>query len=345
MTEVGSLLTIKDIARLSGVSVSTVSRVLNDRPDVSEESRRRVRAVIQAENYIPNNSARDLVRINSDAIGLIVRGVQNPFYTDIIHAIERVLEAAGCTMVMRQIGFSDDEIEAGAVMQREKRLRGIIFLGGRSDYTPEELARVTVPYVLCSYTNSYGTLDPNTYSSVSICDEDAAYTAVNELIANGHRRIAALIAAKDDSAISQLRYQGYCRALHEHGLALCDALVFSTGESFAIEDAYRTMDAALEQADDFTALFTIADDMAIGAMRALREHGKDIPGDVSVVAIDGIAVSEYIHPMLSTVCQPKEELGTKSAELLLDVIEGRGGHEQVTLPTTFRAGASIRRLG
>ncbi|MBE7005492.1 MAG: LacI family transcriptional regulator [Ruminococcaceae bacterium] len=338
------MLTIKDIARLSGVSVSTVSRVLNDRPDVSEESRGRVRAVIEAENYIPNNTARDLVRINSESIGLVVRGVQNPFFTDIIHAIESALDAAGYTMVMRQIGSTDDEVEAGAVMQREKRLRGLIFLGGRSDYTPEELARVTVPLVFCSYTNSCGTLDADSYSSVSICDEDAAYAAVNILIESGHRRIAALIADTDDSSISQLRYQGYARALAEHGIELTPELVFSTGNSFMIEDAYHTMKAALEKTDDFTAVFAIADDMAIGAMRALHEHGLSIPEDVSVVAIDGITVSEYIQPMLSTLCQPKAELGAKSVELLLNVIEGRGGHEQVTLPTSFRAGASIRKL-
>lgn len=339
------MLTIKDIARLSGVSVSTVSRVLNDRPDVSEESRSRVRAVIAEENYIPNNTARELVRINSESIGLIVRGVQNPFFTDIIHAIENALEAAGYTMVMRQIASTDDEIEAGAVMQREKRLRGVIFLGGRSDYTPEELGRVTVPFVFCSYTNSCGTLDKTQYSSVSICDEDAAYTAVNKLIESGHERIAALIADSDDSSISQLRYQGYCRALKEHGIPLRPEMVFSTGDSFKIEDAYRAMAAGLKTADDFTALFAIADDMAIGAMRALREHGRVIPTDVSVVAIDGITVSEYIQPMLSTLCQPKEELGTKSVELLLDMIEGRGGHKQVTLPTAFRTGASIRKIG
>ena len=338
------MLTIKDIAKLANVSVSTVSRVLNDRPDVSEESRRRVRAVIEENHFIPSNTARDLVRVNPDTIGLIVRGMQNPFYTDIILAIESALETAGYTMVMRQIGFSDNEIEAGAVMQREKKLRGIIFLGGRSDYSPAELARVSVPYVLCSYTNACGTLDKNAYSSVSICDEDAARGAVEKLIESGHRRIAALVADTDDSTISQLRYQGYCRALREHDIPLREELVFTTGDSFAIEDAYRAMDEALTRTTDFTALFAIADDMAIGAMRALREHGREIPDDCSVIAIDGLAVSEYIHPMLSTLCQPKTELGAKSVELLLDMIEGRGGHQQLTLPTTFRTGASIRSI-
>ena len=338
------MLTIKDIAKLANVSVSTVSRVLNERPDVSEESRRRVRAVIEAHHYVPNNTARDLVRINSDAVGLIVRGVQNPFFTDIIAAIERALYAAGYTMVVRQIGFSDDEVAIGAVMQREKRLRGIIFLGGRSNYTPEEVAQLSVPFVLCSYPNAFGTLDKAAYSSVSIDDERAARDAVDELIRSGHRRIAALVAEKDDSAISELRYRGYCRALQEHAIALDDALVISTGDSFTIKDAYRAMAEHLARNDDFTALFAIADEMAIGAMRALREHGRDIPADCSVIAIDGIAVSEYIHPMLTTLCQPGEELGARSAELLLANIEGCGAHAQLTLPTRLRRGASIQAI-
>ena len=112
-------MTIKDIAKLSGVGVSTVSRVLNDRPDVSEESRRRVLEVIAEHNYLPNNSARSLVRTKSDTVGLVVRGVQNPFYTDIIRAIEHKLDLAGYTMVMRQIASGDDEVKCGAVMERE----------------------------------------------------------------------------------------------------------------------------------------------------------------------------------------------------------------------------------
>ena len=313
-------MTIKDIAKLADVSVSTVSRVLNDRPDVSEDSRRRVRAVIEAHRYVPNNSARDLVKIRSDAVGLVVRGVQNPFYTDIIHAIEQKLDASGYTMVMRQIPSGDDEIQCGAVMEKEKRLRGIIFLGGRSDYSPEEVSLLGVPYVCCSYTNSYGTLPPESYSSVSIADEQEAYRAVSELYKNGHRRIAVLTADPDDSSISQLRYLGYQRALRDFGLT--------------------------EHPEDLICAedFTIANAMAIGAMRALRESGRSIPEDCSVIAIDGISVSEYIHPMLTTLCQPMTAMGEASVEILLDIIEGRGVHRHVTLPTALREGASVRQL-
>lgn len=258
-------MTIKDIARLCSVSVSTVSRVLNDRPDVSEENRRRVLEVIECSNYIPNNTARDLVKTKSDAIGLVVRGVSNPFYTDIIRAIEDSITAEGFTMVMQQIGTCDDEIKRGAMMEREKRLRGIVFLGGRSDYTPEELTVLNVPFVCCSYANQYGTLPEGSYASVSIADEEEAYRAVTELYRCGHRRIAALVARTDDRAISQLRYQGYLRALADCGLPTEEELVIRAG-SFDIGDAYRATAERLRQEADFTAVFSIADNMALGAM-------------------------------------------------------------------------------
>ena len=186
-------MTIKDIAKQCSVSVSTVSRVLNGKPDVSDDVRRKVQAVIDACNYIPNDSARVLVRTKSEAIGLVVRGVSNPFYTDIIHAIEKTVTDAGFSLVMQQIPSCGDEVQRAAVMEREKRLQGIIFLGGRFDYTPEDLTMLNVPFVCCSYSNQYGTLRVGEYSAVSIADEETARQAVDHLYDHGHRRIAALI--------------------------------------------------------------------------------------------------------------------------------------------------------
>ena len=191
-------MTIKDIAKISGVSVSTVSRVLNNHPDVSEDVRHKVMAVVEEYNYIPNNSARALGQSKSDNIGLIVRGISNPFYTSIIHEIEQDIEKAGYTLVMQQIGSCDDELLAGAMMERDKRLRGLIFLGGRLDSTKDQIAGIGVPFVNCSSNNAYGTLDADSYSSVSIDDTQTAYEAVKELYKEGHRRIAVLLARPDD---------------------------------------------------------------------------------------------------------------------------------------------------
>ena len=229
------------------------------------------------------------------------------------------------------------------MMEREKRLRGIVFLGGRSDYTPEELAMLNVPFVCCSYANQYGTLPEGSYASVSIADEEEAYRAVTELYRCGHRRIAALVARTDDRAISQLRYQGYLRALADCGLPTEEELVIRAG-SFDIGDAYRATAERLRQGADFTAVFSIADNMALGAMRALREAGRRVPEDCSVIAIDGLTMSEYFHPMLTTLCQPMEEMGRRSVEILMDMIHGRGRPRCETVRTVLRRGASVRRI-
>jgi transcriptional regulator with XRE-family HTH domain len=141
-------MTIKDIARLSGVSVSTVSRVLNDHPDVSEEAKEKVLAVVQEYNYIPNTSARELGKTSSDNIGVVVRGLSNPFYTKISTEIGSGIEKAGYTMVMQQIAAGEDEIMTAAKMERDKKLQGLIFLGGNLDYTKKLKKRDIIRIVI-----------------------------------------------------------------------------------------------------------------------------------------------------------------------------------------------------
>lgn len=336
-------MTIKDIARLCGVSVSTVSRVLNDRPDVSPAVREAVLDMVRESNYVPNNSARSLVKTSSDAIGLVVRGVSNPFYSDIIKVIGREIDAAGYTMVMQQIAANADEIERGAIMEREKKLRGLIFLGGRWDYSPDELRPITVPFVCCSYTNSFGSLDRESYSSVTIEDELAAERAVNELLRLGHRRIACLVAETDDRSISELRYRGYLKALKKYGVEPDDTLVARSG-SFSMEDAYTATRKLMESGSDFSAIFSISDAMAIAAIKALDDCGRSVPGDCSVIAIDGLTLSEYMRPTLTTLCQPMARMGEESVKILLDVMSGREKSRHIVVETQLRVGASVAPL-
>ncbi len=336
-------MTIKDIARQCGVSVSTVSRVLNDRPDVSPAVRAAVLEAVRSSNYVPNNSARDLVRVNSDAVGLVVRGVSNPFFADIIKAIEREIDAAGCTMVMQQIDIGEDEVARGAAMEREKKLRGLILLGGRSDYTAEDLGTITVPFVCCSFTNSFGTLSKSEYSSVSIEDFETARRAVRELHRLGHRRIAALVSETDDRSISELRYHGYTTALREFGLEPEPELVACAG-SFGMHDAYAATQRLLDSGAEFTALFAISDMMAIAAIKALEDRGRRVPEDCSVIGIDGLELSEYTRPTLTTLVQPRERMGAESVRILMDMIEGRGGSRQIMLEPELRPGGSVRAV-
>ena len=336
-------MTIKDIARQCGVSVSTVSRVLNDRPDVSPAVRAAVLEALRSSNNVPNNSARDQVRVNSDAVGLVVRGVSNPFFADIIKAIEREIDAAGCTMVMQQIDIGEDEVARGAAMEREKKLRGLIFLGGRSDCAPEDMGTITVPFVCCSFTNSFGTLSKSEYSSVSIEDFETASRAVRELHRLGHRRIAALISETGDRSISELRYHGYTTALREFGLEPEPELVACAG-SFGMHDAYAATQRLLDSGAEFTALFAISDMMAIAAIKALEDRGRRVPEDCSVIGIDGLELSEYTRPTLTTLVQPRERMGAESVRILMDMIEGRGGNRQIMLEPELRPGGSVRAV-
>ena len=333
-------MTIKDIAELCGVSVSTVSRVLNNHPDVSAANRERVMAVVRSSHYVPNNSARDLVRSPSDAIGLVVRGVGNPFFTGVIHAIEEACGQAGYTMVLHQIRSGEDELRAGAELARSKRLRGLILLGGRFDYTPELTAPLGIPFVCCTYTNRFGSLPPSDYSSVSIDDRQEAYRTVQMLTRQGHRKIAVILDSLEDHSISQLRYQGYCQALEESGIPLDPALV-EESVTFDMQAGYTAIENLLARRNDFTAVFVISDAMAVAAMKALHDHGRQVPQDCSVVAIDGIDMSAYTIPTLTTLVQPQEELGRRSVEILVDMIEERGENRHVLVDTAIRAGGSV----
>lgn len=333
-------MTIRDIARRCGVSVSTVSRVLNNHPDVSAANRAKVLEVVRELHYVPNTSARDLVRPQSDSIGLVVRGIGNPFFSGVIRAIEHAIEAAGYSMILHQIRSGEDELRAGAELARSRRLLGLILLGGCFDYTPEQIALLEVPFVCCSYTNSFGELPENVYSSVTIDDQEEAYRAVRLLLEQGHRRIAVLLDCVEDHSISQLRYMGYRRALAEQGIPVDAALVGETG-SFDMAAAYRRTAQLLESGADFTAVFAIADSMAVAAMKALHDAGRRVPEDCSVVAIDGIDMSIYAVPTLTTLVQPQEEMGERSVKILLDMIEGRGGNRHVQLRTLLRTGGSV----
>ena len=269
--------------------------------------------------------------------------MSNPFYTDIIRVIEEQVTARGYTLVMQQIGTCDDEVKRGAMMEREKRLRGLILLGGRSDYTPQELAPLNIPYVCCSYDNQYGTLPPDSYASVSIADEEEACRAVTELYRCGHRRIAALVSGTEDRSISQLRYQGYVRALAAHGLPLEQELVIEAG-SFDIRQSYLGHAAA-----------SAGGGAVYRPVRHLRQHGhRGHAGFAGGRTADPRGLLRHRHRRTDHLGlhqpHPDHPLpaygahGRRSVEILLDMVEHRGGPIRETAHTTLRTGESVRDI-
>lgn len=333
-------MTIKDIARKAGVSVSTVSRALNGHPDVSESLRKKILEIVRTEHFVPNSSARDLVLQDSAAVGLVVRGVGNPFFSELIPLFEQAIVRSGYTPVVTHIYSDADELRTGAALARSKKLRGLIFLGGRFDYTEEDTAVLGVPFVCCTYTNGFGTLPEDTYSSVSIDDEKTAALAMSTLIEQGHRRIAVVLDAMHDHSVSEIRYRGCLAALKEAGIEPDPALIVETN-AFTMPEAYRGVQRLIASGTKFSALFSISDSMAVAAIRALTDAGRRVPEDCSVIAIDGIPFTEYTVPVLTTLVQPFRALAEQSVSTLLGVIEGRGKHRHILLETGLRTGASL----
>lgn len=336
-------MTIKDIAKYCDVSVSTVSRVLNGRPDVSEAVRSRVLQAMETLHYVPNTSARALGQISSDSIGMIVRGGGNPFYTDIIQSAEQKIQEAGYTLLVRHIPSTADEISVGSSLATSGRLKGIIFLGGQFDYDSRRVARLHVPFVSCTYTNSFGLLEDSDYSSVSIDDRAEAAKAVRYLIENGHRRIAILLNSKDDRSIGQLRYMGYLDALKEAGISPDDSLVCET-DQYDMDAAYNSMKALIDRETGMSAVFVIADSLALAAIKAVHDSGRSVPDDISIISIDGLVESKYSIPTLTTMVQPRSVLGRQAAELLLDEIGSSLPARHIRLAAEMRMGGSVRNI-
>ena len=238
-------------------------------------------------------------------------------------------------MLLRQ-----DLCKVGAQLGRSKRVRGLILLGGSFDYTPERVAGLETPFVCCSYTGSFGSLDKDTYSSVSIDDYAEAYRAVKTLIDKGHRKIAVLLGATDDHSISELRYRGYCDALRDANITPDPELVAESG-SFEMADVYDAAKKLIAKKRDFTALFTISDLMGIASIKALHSAGYRVPIDCSVISIDGIEMTLYTIPTLTTLVQPGDELGTEAVRILVDVLEGKGEHRHLRLSTALRPGETV----
>lgn len=333
-------MTTKDIAAYCGVSTSTVSRVLNHHPDVSEAVRNLVNDAMEALQFIPNNSARSLASSRSTAVGVVSRGVDNPFLSSLIRVLGREIHDRGYTMVLQQITTQADEIRAAALLQREKKLLGVIFLGGRFNYTAEELELLTIPFVCCTYTNTLGNLREDAYSSVSIRDEAEAAKAVQYLAERGHRRIAMILDDPADYSVGQLRFQGYKKALAASGIDYDPALAVFTGE-YTMDAAYDYTLRLIDSDVNFTAILAISDAFAIAAIKALSDRGMHVPKDCSVIGIDGMKMSAYTIPTLTTLCQPAEEMAVESVRMLIDLIEGTGSHRHVLMETALRTGESV----
>lgn len=335
-------LTIKDISRIAGVGVSTVSRVLNNHPDVKGETRAKVLKVIEELNYIPNNSARNLKRNTSNNIGVLVKGIHNPFFSKMIKSIEEKIDENGYAMILHYNESNPNDFDAAIELIKEKKLKGLICLGGYFDNLDEKkLLDLKTPLVLTS-TSIIENLNKKYFSSVIIENDKAAFKAVDYICKLGHKNIGIITTGEEDKGVGKLRFQGYKEALLKNNVAY-DSRMVEIGE-YTFQTGFDSMNRLIDKNLNITAVFVTADIMAIGASKAILSRGLRIPEDISVVGFDGIDYSQYFHPSLTTIEQPVEEMGKKSIEILFDLINKKEKYNHVVFETKLLERESCKKI-
>lgn len=320
-------ITIKDVAKLCGVGVSTVSRAINDHPDINPETKQMIMKVIEENNYIPNNSARNLKRSDSKTIAVLVKGVDNPFFEKMICVIEEEIRKKKYSMVVHHVEAQEGEVAAALELERQKKLCGMIFLGGFYSETSEDLAKVKVPVVLV--TSAKPQLEANgAYSSVSVDDVKESCRMVDYLCQLGHKRIAILTATMHDESVGKLRLQGYKKALERHNIEINENLIkyMKDNEDYSMKCGYILMKELLESQEEISSVFAISDSLAIGACRAIHEAGLGVPEDIAVAGFDGLDMGAYYIPTLTTIVQPVEEIAKEAVKILFHVIKKKAIH-------------------
>ncbi len=333
--------TIKDVAKMCGVGVSTVSRAINDHPDINPETKERIMDAIRESGYVPNDSARNLKRVDAKAIAVLVKGIANPFFTSMITVIEQECKKRHYSMELSHIEADEDEVDVAQKVVKEKRLRGIIFLGGLFSHSEEKLKKLRVPFVFSTVGAMPENISRKQYSSISVDDRRESARMVEYLIGLGHTKIAILVAEALEESVGKLRLEGYCDALKAHGIEVDMKLICQTEDAlshFSMENGYLSTKKLLERGEKFTALYAVSDALAIGARRALYEAGLRVPEDVSLAGYDGIDMAGYSVPSLTTMRQPVEEMAKDTTRLLFDIIAKKAKHQH----TTYEAELLIR---
>ena len=308
---------IRDVARMAGVSVTTVSRVLNHRPDVNPATRAKVEQVIRDCHFIGNPRARGLKQ-SPEVIGVVIRGRSNPFLSALAESILERANTVPDSFVTEVIDEQGDEFLTALHMTQQHHVKGLIFVGSLIDERVQVIQNhLDIPVVFTTVNGENAAL-PHA-SSVSVDDRALGRLVAERLISLGHRHMAVFGSNPVAGDSLAMRFQGFCEALTEHGLAFDPACYRET--RFSCQAGYDAARAFFPEHLEVTALFTMSDTVAVGAMRAIRDMGLSVPEDISVIGFDGIDISRFTVPRLTTVEQPVEEIARCSVNLLLDMME------------------------
>lgn len=311
---IGVKVTIKDVARLAGVSLSTVSRILNNSKPVNDDVREKVLEVIRETGFKPNALARSMILKKTSVLGVLITDISNRYYGELVRGIENAAARNGYSIMLFDSNY-DSELELKYLeLMYEKMVDGAIV------YTRSSLAdfggffeRTGMPVIFSNVMSSTG-------HSITLDNHAMSYRAVRYLVECGHRSIACIHASEEDEGSGRDRYKGYLDALADSSIAFNEKLV-RVGD-YSMGGGYDCAISIADSAVPFTAIFVVSDEMAIGAMAAFKDRGLEVPNDVSVIGFDDIDYAKFCRPKLTTVHQPIYKTGFTACDLLIKKING-----------------------
>lgn len=329
--------TIKDVAKLAGVSISTVSRVINDSKPVTDEVKQRVLDVIKETGYVPNPLARSLVTKKSKLIGVIVPEVSDSFVNEILNGIEAVSKMYDYDILLVNT-YSDKEQELESIkLLKTKQVEGIVMLSWILDEDHVNAMKESrIPAVYISKTaRNYDIY------TVSTSNEDATYDMTEYLIKNGHEDIAFIMTSKEETILERERRTGYERALKDNNIKIDEKLIKYGLTDY--EGGYNSMKELIEDKIIPSAVFVTGDEAAVGAINAIFDAGYSVPEDISVAGFNDTKLAKIYRPKLTTVFQPLFDMGAVSIRALIKIINGDAVEEKkIELPYQIMERESVK---
>lgn len=309
-------ITIKDVAKQANVSISTVSRVINDSKPVSDDIKIRVMKVIEELGYKPNPVARSLVTKKSRLIGVIIPDISDPYIAELLNAIEEVAKTYDYDIILCNSYGSLESEEHYLNLLRTKQVEGMIFLTYKLRTVHKEFFESSkMPVVMVNRDASELNL-----SSVSVNHFDAIYEVTTKLINNGHIDVMMIRNGKTSDVFGPSHLEGFKKAHETHQMSVKENRVFEG--AFSVEKAYDICKQVIENKDMPSAIIATTDSMAIGAINCLVDHGYNVPEDVSVVGFYDTKIARLYRPQLSTIHQPIYDIGAVAIRLLIKQING-----------------------
>lgn len=331
--------TVKDIAELAGVSVATVSRVINQNGRYSAETERRVRQVIEEYDYQPNQLAKGLRQRKTDAIGITVPNISNEFFASMVLAIQGRLFEEGRSLTIYNTNSSLDMERQCHALLAAQNVSGIISVNSREDVRAALKRPIPTVYIDRFIEDKDLGSKVVSISSDNVC---GGRLAAEELLRAGCRKLVA-ITASADSPVTEMRTRGFVEYAVSCGVELSDErIVLSRETSYA--QGREAMAGILGSGIEFDGVFCQTDWLAMGALEVLREHGVRVPEDVCVVGYDDILISRFGRPPLTTVRQDSTRIGERAAEMIIQMTQGNTPSEQrIVLPVELVRRESVRR--